>query len=111
VATFLDGLLVQQTVLEPATIDLMTTTTAQAAAAAHEVPDPVLATYGLGTLRIEAEGGSWQGHRGSYGGFLVLGASERTRGLSLTVLTNLACADPPALAIWRALAAEALRMA
>jgi CubicO group peptidase (beta-lactamase class C family) len=111
VATFLDGLFVQQTVLEPATLGLMTTTTAQAAAAAHEVPDPVLATYGLGTLRIEAEGGSWQGHRGSYGGFLVLGASERTRGLSLAVLTNLACADPPALAIWRALAAEALRVA
>jgi CubicO group peptidase (beta-lactamase class C family) len=55
VGRFLDGLLVRRTVLRPETVDLMTTASAQAAAA--DVPDPDLATYGLGVYRIGAPTG------------------------------------------------------
>ncbi|MBO0846804.1 MAG: beta-lactamase family protein [Nocardioides sp.] len=107
VATFLDGLFVRRTVLDVVTLELMTTTTAQAAAAVRDVPDPALATYGMGTFRTEAAGGTWQGHRGTYGGFNVLGMSDVGRGVTFAVLTNVMGEEPAAMPIWRALA-EAL---
>jgi D-alanyl-D-alanine carboxypeptidase len=104
VATFLDGLFVRQTVLAVATLEQMTTTTAQAAAA--EVPDPDLATYGLGTLRVSAPVGVWQGHRGTYAGFTTIGACSRDLDATLVVLTNVSGAEHAARAVWTALAGE-----
>ena len=75
VATFLDGLFVRQTVLTPATLEQMTATTAQAAAA--EATTRTLTTYGLGTFRVSAPVGVWQGHRGTYAGFTTIGACSR----------------------------------
>ena len=104
IAAFLDALFVRGTVLRPATVELMTTTTPQAAAAVDEVHDPGLTTYGMGTFRMEGGGVVWHGHRGSYGGFTVVGMSDRARGLTLTVLTNADARDKPAVGIWSALA-------
>jgi CubicO group peptidase (beta-lactamase class C family) len=104
VGRFLDGLLVRRAVLGPETVDLMTTASPQAAAA--DVPDPDLATYGLGTYRIGAGSGVWHGHRGSYAGFATVGASERDQGRTLVVLTNVWAPEHPGRAIWGALAGE-----
>jgi CubicO group peptidase (beta-lactamase class C family) len=106
VGRFLDGLWVRRTVLRPATVDLMTTGTAQAAVA--DVPDPDLTTYGLGAYRVGTASGTWHGHRGTYAGFATVGASERERGTTLVVLTNVWASEHPARAIWAALAAEDL---
>lgn len=105
-ASFLDGLFVRRTVLDGATLDVMTAGTSQAAAAAAaaEVPDPLLATYGMGTFRMEAAGRTWQGHRGTYGGFNVLAASDVENGDTLAVLTNAMGEKPQAVPIWGALA-------
>ena len=103
VARFLDALFGQRILLDPATVDRMTTVTAQAAATDH----PDLRTYGLGTFRMQAGGATWQGHRGRYGGFATVGASHGAG--TLVVLTNSMSEDPPALPIWRALAEESLR--
>jgi CubicO group peptidase (beta-lactamase class C family) len=104
VGRFLDGLLVRRTVLRPETVDLMTTASAQAAAA--DVPDPDLATYGLGVYRIGTPTGVWHGHRGTYAGFTTVGASDRARGMTLVVLANVWSQNHPAHAVWGALAAE-----
>jgi D-alanyl-D-alanine carboxypeptidase len=106
VAMFLDGLFVRRGVLSPPTLDLMTATTPQAAAA--EATDPDLATYGLGCYRMQAGGAAWQGHRGTYGGFSTLGASDRRHRSTLVVLTNCMSEHRPAVPIWSALA-ETLR--
>jgi len=82
----------------------MTTVTDQAAAVDH----PDMRTYGMGTFRIEAGGGVWQGHRGRYGGFATLGASDRRATGTLVVLTN-CMSEPPVVPIWRSLAEETLR--
>jgi CubicO group peptidase (beta-lactamase class C family) len=100
VARFLDSLFVGQVVLDPPTVDLMTTVTPQAAAVDH----PDMRTYGMGTFRMEAGGGVWQGHRGRYGGFATLGASDRSGRSTIAVLTNCMAEDPPVVPIWRALA-------
>ena len=104
VGRFLDGLFVRRTVLRPETVELMTTGSTQAAAA--DVPDPDLATYGLGAYRIGASTGLWHGHRGSYAGFATVGASERSWGTTLVVLSNVWAQEHPARAVWAALAAE-----
>lgn len=104
VGRFLDGLLVRRTVLRPETVDLMTTASAQAAAA--DVPDRDLATYGLGVYRIGAPTGEWYGHRGTYAGFATVGASDQVRGTTLVVLSNVWAQEHPAGAVWSALAAE-----
>jgi CubicO group peptidase (beta-lactamase class C family) len=67
-----------------------------------------MCTYGMGTFRIEAGGAVWQGHRGRYGGFATMGASDRAGGSTLVVLTNCMADEPPVVPIWRALAGEAL---
>ncbi len=105
VALFLDALFVRRTVLDPSTVDLMTTVTAQAAAFDHAD----LRTYGMGTFRMEAGGAVWQGHRGRYGGCATLGASDREGPSTLVVLTNCEAEEPPVVPIWRALAEETLR--
>ncbi len=104
VATFLDGLFVRQTVLAPATLETMTTTSAQAAAA--EAHDPDLTTYGLGTFRVSAPVGVWQGHRGTYAGFTTIGACSRDLDSTLVVLTNVSGEEHAARAVWTALAGE-----
>ena len=104
VGRFLDGLFVRRTVLRPETVELMTTGSTHAAAA--DVPDPDLATYGLGAYRIGASTGLWHGHRGSYAGFATVGASERSWGTTLVVLSNVWAQEHPARAVWAALAAE-----
>jgi CubicO group peptidase (beta-lactamase class C family) len=109
VARFLDGLFVRRSVLDPATVEQMTATTPQAAAA--EVDDSDLATYGLGAYRVGAPVGDWHGHRGSYAGFATIGASERRLGTTLVVLTNVWASEHPARAVWSALAGEDLTAA
>jgi D-alanyl-D-alanine carboxypeptidase len=104
VATFLDSLFVRRTLLDPATVDLMTAVTDQAATVDHAD----MCTYGMGTFRIEGGGAVWQGHRGRYGGFATLGASDRQGPSTLVVLTNCMSEEPPVVPIWRALAEEAL---
>ena len=104
VATFLDGLFVRQTVLAPATLEQMTATTAQAAAA--EAHDPDLTTYGLGTFRVSAPVGVWQGHRGTYAGFTTIGACSRDLDATLVVLTNVSGAEHAGRAVWTALSGE-----
>ena len=104
VAMFLDALFVRRTVLDPSTIELMTTVTAQAAASDH----PDLRTYGMGTFRMEAGGAVWQGHRGRYGGCATLGASDRDGPSTLVVLTNCEADEPAVAPIWRALGEETL---
>jgi D-alanyl-D-alanine carboxypeptidase len=103
VAAFLDALFVQRTVLDPETVDLMTTVTPQAAT----FDDPELCTYGMGTFRTMAAGAVWHGHRGRYGGCSTLGASGA--GSTLVVLTNCESEAPPVVPIWRAIAEESLR--
>jgi CubicO group peptidase (beta-lactamase class C family) len=103
VATFLDALFIRRTVLDPSSLDLMTTTTPQAAAAVSEVHDPALATYGMGAFRVDFAGGTWRGHRGTYGGFNVLAMSDLERRATLAVLTNLMAEEPTSVPIWRAL--------
>jgi CubicO group peptidase (beta-lactamase class C family) len=106
VGLFLDGLFVRGTVLQPATVDMMTTTSPQAAAA--EVPDPDLTTYALGTYRVGTDevSGTWQGHRGTYAGFTTVGASEPATGTTLVVLTNVYGPQHAGRAIWKALAQD-----
>lgn len=106
VASFLDGLLVRRTVLPPRAVELLTATTPQAAAAVDEVPDPALATYGMGAFRVDLAGRRWHGHRGTYGGFNVLGMSDPEGGDTVAVLTNAMDAEPTAVPIWRALVEE-----
>ena len=68
-----------------------------------------MCTYGLGTC---PDGGPRRGVAGTpgwYGGFTVVGMSERTRGLTLVVATNTSATEPPATVVWRALAEECLR--
>jgi D-alanyl-D-alanine carboxypeptidase len=107
VALFLDGLFARTTVLATATVDLMTTTTAQAAAA--DVPSPDLKTYGMGTHRMSGGDLTWQGHRGRYGGFSSVGATDRTHGRTLVVLSNCTDEESPALPIWQALGDACVR--
>jgi D-alanyl-D-alanine carboxypeptidase len=102
VATYLDALFGRRVVLDPATIDQMTTVTAQATKTDH----PDMDTYGMGTFRMQAGGGVWQGHRGRYGGFSTVGMTG-TAG-TLVVLTNSMSEDPPVVPVWRALAEETL---
>jgi CubicO group peptidase (beta-lactamase class C family) len=102
VGLFLDGLFVRRSVLRPDTVALMTSGSAQAAAA--DVPDPDLTTYGLGTYRIGADLGVWHGHRGTYAGFATVGASDEGRGITLVVLANVWATEHPGRAIWSALA-------
>jgi CubicO group peptidase (beta-lactamase class C family) len=107
-ATFLHGLFVRRTVLDPDTVTLMTTTTPQAAAAGAEAArDAAQATYGMGAYRREAAGGTWAGHQGTYGGFNVIAMADAERGETLAVLTNVMGDDARAVPIWQALA-EAL---
>ena len=101
-AGFLDALFVRRSLLEPPTVDLMSTVTAQAAAA--DAPDPDLTTYGMGTFRMSVDDAVWQGHRGRYGGFSTVGASRRSDGSTLVVVTNSMSDDPPVTSIWRELA-------
>jgi CubicO group peptidase (beta-lactamase class C family) len=105
VAVLLDALFVRHTLLRPTTVDLMSTGTAQAAAVS-EIDSPDLRTYGLGTFRAAVGGQEWQGHSGRYGGFSTFGASERTAGRTLVVLTNGMTDPSPARAIWQELAAS-----
>jgi len=100
VALFLDALFVRGRLLRPATVDLMTTPSLPAATA----DDPEGATYGMGTFRVTTAAGAWQGHRGRYGGFSTMGASQRDRGLTLVVLSNGLTDEVPAVVVWRALA-------
>jgi len=102
VATYLDALFGRRVVLAPATVDQMTTITAQAADTDH----PDLSSYGLGTFQMVAGNGVWQGHRGRYGGFSTVGATGAAG--SLVVLTNSMSDDPPVVPVWRALAEETL---
>lgn len=98
-ASFLDSLFTQQDVLAPATIDVMTTPTAQSVAAEE--------TMGLATSRIEIDASSWQGHGGYFGGFTSASYTEMEQGVTLVVLTNRASPSPTvAAAIWEALAAK-----
>jgi hypothetical protein len=70
-----------------------------------------MCTYGMGTFRIDVEDAVWQGHRGRYGGFATVGATDRRGGSSLVVLTNCMAEEPPVVPLWRALAEETLRAA
>lgn len=96
VALFLDALFVGETLLDPATVELMTTATPQAAAG----EEPEQKTYGMGTFAATGPGGAWQGHRGRYAGFSTLGAAQRERGLTLAVLCNGLTDDIPAVQVW-----------
>lgn len=102
-ALLLDGLFVRRTVLQPSTLDLMTTPTPQAAAAAERVPEASLPGYGMGTFPKQTNGRTWQGHSGTYGGFNVLAMSDPERGQTLAVLTNAIGEKPQAGPIWEAL--------
>ena len=102
-AGYLDALFVRRSLLDPATVDQMSAPTAQAAAA--DVPHPDYKTYAMGTFQMSVADVVWQGHRGRYGGFSAVGASRRLDGSTLVVLTNCSSEDPPALPIWRELAA------
>jgi hypothetical protein len=82
----------------------MTAPTAQAAAA--EAHDPDLTTYGLGTFRVSAPVGVWQGHRGTYAGFTTIGACSRDLDATLVVLTNVSGEEHAARAVWTALVGE-----
>jgi D-alanyl-D-alanine carboxypeptidase len=104
VAMFFDALFVRRRLLAPETVRLMTTTTTQAAAAA--APHPDLNTYGMGTFRMDSPTGSWQGHRGLYGGFATIGTSQPASGTSLVVLANSVAEPVPVLSIWRELVAS-----
>jgi D-alanyl-D-alanine carboxypeptidase len=106
-AMFLDGLFVRRTVLDDATLEQMTTTTPQAAAA--DVHNPDLTTYGLGTFRVGPDH-AWQGHGGTYAGFTSRGASVRDRGSTLVVVTNQTGPQHPAGAIWDVLVGELDRL-
>lgn len=103
VATFLDALFIRRTVVDPSSLDLMTTTTPQAAAAVGEVHDRRWPTYGMGSFRVDFAGGTWRGHRGTYGGFNVLAMSDVERRATLAVLTNLMAEEATSVPIWRAL--------
>jgi CubicO group peptidase (beta-lactamase class C family) len=103
VAVLLDALFVRDRMLTPQTLGEMTATTAAAAAA--DVPDPDLSTYGMGTFRMTEPGGVWQGHRGRYGGFSTLAGSRRATGETLVVLTNSLSEAIPVLEIWHELVA------
>jgi D-alanyl-D-alanine carboxypeptidase len=103
VAIFLDALFVQQRMLGQETLGQMTATTVAAAAA--EVPDPDLSTYGMGTVRMATPGGEWQGHRGRYAGFSTIGGSHLETDTTLVVLTNSLTEAIPAVGIWRELVA------
>jgi D-alanyl-D-alanine carboxypeptidase len=100
-ALFLDALLVRRTLLEPATLALMTAVSPQAAVA--DVAQPDLRSYGMGTYRHSTGGRLWQGHSGGYGGFSCLAGCDVHDGTTLVVLTN-AWAEPrPASTIWETL--------
>jgi D-alanyl-D-alanine carboxypeptidase len=103
-ALFLDALFVRRVLLEPATLDVMTAVTPQAAVA--DVPEPDLRSYGMGTYRHATGGRSWQGHSGGYGGFSCLAGSDVDDGTTLVVLTNGWAEPRPVAAIWEALVAR-----
>lgn len=103
VATFLDALFVRRLLLAPETVELMTATTPEAAAA--ETTHPDLNTYGLGTFRMDSSSGAWQGHRGMYAGFTTLGGSNPATASTLVLLTNSIAEPIPAMSIWRELVA------
>jgi D-alanyl-D-alanine carboxypeptidase len=63
--------------------------------------------YGLGTFQIRAAGHTWTGHDGLYGGYAVESWTDRSRDLTLTVMTNAhgyQRGEPAATDIWRQLA-------
>lgn len=103
VAGFLDALFGRRALLDSPTVDLMSTVTAQAAAA--DAPHPDLNTYGMGTFQMSVDDAVWQGHRGRYGGFSAVGATRRADASTLAVLTNAMSDDPPVEHLWRELAA------
>lgn len=104
VALFLDALFARRRMLSLETLGAMTETTVAAAAA--DVSDPDLNTYGLGTCRMVAAGGVWQGHRGRYAGFSTMGGTHLETSTTLVVLTNSLTEAIPAVRVWRELAAN-----
>ncbi|MER5624325.1 serine hydrolase domain-containing protein [Streptosporangium sp. NPDC002544] len=95
-ARFLDALFVGGKLLKPATIMSMTTPTTQALAADD--------TYGMATYRTEVSQRVWQGHAGAFGGFTSMGGTDRTRGVTLMVVTNREGNASIAEVIWKELA-------
>ncbi|WP_157245258.1 serine hydrolase domain-containing protein [Nonomuraea typhae] len=95
-ARYLDALFVGKRLLRPATLTAMTTPTPQAVAAGE--------TYGMATYRTEIAKRTWQGHAGAYGGFTSMGATDLTRGVTLTVVTNRLATTGNAQTTWENLA-------
>ncbi|MFD9947375.1 serine hydrolase domain-containing protein [Nonomuraea sp. NPDC059023] len=95
-ARFLDALFADERLLRPATVKTMTTPSPQSQAADG--------TYGMATERTKVGRRTWQGHAGAYGGFTSMGATDRTRGVTLMVVTNRMAASDVAGTIWTKLA-------
>lgn len=97
-ASFLDALFTGETVLDPATVEMMIEPTEQALAADD--------TTGLSTSRKTIDGIEWQGHGGSFGGFTSASFTDMESGATLVVLTNRGRPSPTvAASLWEALAA------
>jgi D-alanyl-D-alanine carboxypeptidase len=96
-AQFLNALLLDDLLLEPATVEEMITPTEQSL--------EKKAPYGLGTERIVASKRTWQGHEGAYSGFSSMGFTDLESGVTLVVVANGwgASGGLPANKIWRAL--------
>lgn len=79
-AKFLDGLLVNDQLLDPQTVEQMILPTPQSI---EEGAD-----YGLGTERFVASDRTWQGHSGAYGGFSSMGYTDLESGVTIVVVAN-----------------------
>ncbi|MFC0540270.1 serine hydrolase domain-containing protein [Kutzneria chonburiensis] len=99
----LDALFVRGTMLRPDTVRMMVTPSPQS----RQNPDPESGTYGMGTFQTKAAGHTWQGHAGSYGGFMSMAATDVDRGITIAVVVNETSSANPATVIWQALAEAA----
>lgn len=98
-AQLLDGLLTADgLLLQPATVAAMIAPSDQS----RRAREP----YGMGLYPLKADGHTWFGHDGAYGGYTSAGFTDRERGITITVLANgeRRGAGSPAAQIWAALA-------
>jgi D-alanyl-D-alanine carboxypeptidase len=79
-AMFLDGLLVNDRLLDPQTVEQMILPTSQSIEQG--------ADYGLGTERFVASDRTWQGHSGAYRGFSSMGYTDLESGVTIVVVAN-----------------------
>jgi D-alanyl-D-alanine carboxypeptidase len=101
-AQFLDALLVNDSLLQPKTVQEMIEPTPQSL--------KKKAPYGLGTERIVASKRTWQGHSGAYGGFSSMAYTDPESGGTIVVVSNgWRQGRLPAVLIWRDLARVYIR--